>query len=396
MGLLATGVNLLKTHKIEQGVQVLQTYVAGEKENWLGQVSLAKGYLMRSWPGDVEKAVVHARIGVQNASPQEQGKAFLILGLSLMSLERIESDSQIKRSLRQEAIKALSLASSFDKLSIACCYHLSLLQAQDMEFQSALEQVAKAMEISQGEHIKSWGLMANILVARNKVPKALKFLEKEIDQLGKDITDDKVLLMRLRGRILQQSNRGREAVELLESVTDLFDEQATNTTLQTKLDVHHDLCMMYLQQDKIFDAEQWANKANELCENCSRVYLMRGAVFSAIGQLEKAMGQWEAALAIEPRNVEASVKLGEAHMKLGGRSHLMYAQELLQEAIRRRSDCREAWYCLGQVQSQMGMGKQAEHSLRQAVLLGENEPALSFALFPMDLEINQYQQELSA
>eukprot|EP01025_Chloroclados_australasicus_P007997 TRINITY_DN12735_c0_g1_i11.p3 TRINITY_DN12735_c0_g1~~TRINITY_DN12735_c0_g1_i11.p3 ORF type:complete len:189 (+),score=31.51 TRINITY_DN12735_c0_g1_i11:160-726(+) len=175
-----------------------------------------------------------------------------------------------------------------------------------------------------------------------------------------------------------------------------FNNQNLSTVVSTILRQKNMEQYSYLQQDKIFDAEQWANKANELCENCSRVYLMRGAVFSAIGQLEKAMGQWEAALAIEPRNVEASVKLGEAHMKLGGRSHLMYAQELLQEAIRRRSDCREAWYCLGQVQSQMGMGKQAEHSLRQAVLLGENEPALSFALFPMDLEINQYQQELSA
>eukprot|EP01024_Parvocaulis_polyphysoides_P042042 TRINITY_DN38523_c0_g1_i1.p3 TRINITY_DN38523_c0_g1~~TRINITY_DN38523_c0_g1_i1.p3 ORF type:complete len:161 (+),score=26.90 TRINITY_DN38523_c0_g1_i1:328-810(+) len=152
------------------------------------------------------------------------------------------------------------------------------------------------------------------------------------------------------------------------------------------MDVYYDLCTMYISQDKIFDGEQWVDEANKLCPNCSRVYLMRGAVFSAIGQQEKAMGAWETAIAIDPSNVEASLKLGEGHMKVGGRAHMIFACELLQEAIRRRSDLREAWYNLGLVQSQMGMQKQAEHSLRQAVLLGETAPVLSFTSLPIECQ----------
>eukprot|EP01026_Neomeris_dumetosa_P007156 TRINITY_DN1221_c0_g1_i9.p1 TRINITY_DN1221_c0_g1~~TRINITY_DN1221_c0_g1_i9.p1 ORF type:complete len:370 (-),score=47.64 TRINITY_DN1221_c0_g1_i9:321-1430(-) len=323
--------------------------------------------------------------GAANASNQQQLRVCKILGLSLMSLERVENDSPSKKKLKKEALQNFTKGVTLDENDVVCQYHLALLLAEEREYESALAHVRKAMEVSQGKHVKSWGLLANILSAKKQLPQALKILNGQISQQGTKHGNDEILIIRLKARILSQSDRQREAIDLLESLTDDIQSEDCTCDLTSKLDVYEDLCNTYLLQDKIIDAEQQLEAIKKLCPNCSRFFKIEGTIFSSINQQEKAMAAWETATTLDPQDAEAVMKLGEAYQQIGGESCLAFACQMLQDAIRRRKDLQDAWYSLGLAQQQRGMGVKAEQSLRQAVLLGETAPVLSFALFPIEV-----------
>ncbi|KAG6571538.1 Protein NPGR2, partial [Cucurbita argyrosperma subsp. sororia] len=319
---------------------------------------------------------------------QLEGVANCLLGISLSVYSKSAVADSEKSSRQCEAMEAFEAARKKTRMTDPnVLYHSSLQYADERNLDSALHYARKCLKLEGGSNIKTWLLLARILSAQQRYTDSESIINAALDQTGKW---DQGELLRTKAKLLIAQDEFKGAIETYSRLLAIFqirsknfgsgDKKLQSSTRRLKMEVWHDLALVYIRLLQWHDAEACLSKSKAICSHSASRCHITGMLYEAKGLYKEALKAFMAALDIDPIHVPSLVSSAVAIRHLGHRSHPV-VRSFLMDALRLDQTNHGAWYNLGLFYKSEGTKSslvEAVECFEAAAFLEESAPVEPF------------------
>ncbi|KAK4344736.1 hypothetical protein RND71_034912 [Anisodus tanguticus] len=326
---------------------------------------------------------------LQERCSQLLGVANCVLGLSLSAHSRaILTDSE-RVKIHSDALKSFESAGKLTKISDAnVIYHLCLENAEQRKLDAAVHYANWLLKLEGGCTLKGWMLLARVLSAQKRFLDAESVINVALEQSGKwdhgELLRTKAKLQIAQGqvksaietytRLLAILQVKRKSFRLGENLKE-FGDHCRTLELETWLD----LASIYIKLSQWRDAEKCLSKTEAISSYSACRLYTAGLLNQSKGLYKAALGDYCNALVVNPSHVPSMVSSAVVLRKIGKQSPAII-RSLLTEALRLDRMNASAWYNLGLLYKEEGLGSplEAAECFEAAILLEEIEPVEPF------------------
>ncbi|XP_059289128.1 protein NPGR2-like isoform X4 [Lycium ferocissimum] len=317
------------------------------------------------------------------------GVANCVLGLSLSAHSRaILTDSE-RVKIHSDALKSFESAGKLTKMSDAnVIYHLCLENAEHRKLDAAIHYANWLLKLEGGSTLKGWMLLARVLSAQKRFLDAETVINVALEQSGKW---DHGELLRTKAKLQLAQGQVKNAIETYTQLLAILQVQRKSFRLgedlkefgdhcrTLELETWLDLASIYIKLSQWRDAEKCLFKTEAISSYSACRLYTAGLLNQSKGLYKAALGDYSNALAVNPSHVPSLVSSAVVLRKIGKRSPAII-RSLLTEALRVDRMNASAWYNLGLLYKEEGLGSASEAAecFEAAILLEDTEPVEPF------------------
>ncbi|XP_016502307.1 protein NPGR2 [Nicotiana tabacum] len=332
----------------------------------------------------------HTAIGIeQERCSQLMGVANCVLGLSLSAHSRAMATDSERVKIQSEALKSFESAGKLTKMSDAnVIYHLCLENAEQRKLDAAVHYAKWLLKLEGGCTLKGWMLLARVLSAQKRFMDAETVINVALDQSGKW---DHGELLRTKAKLQIALDQVKNAIETYTQLLAILQVKRKSFRLgenlkefgdhcrTLELEIWLDLASIYINLSQWRDAEMCLSKTEAICSYSARRSYTAGLLNQSKGLYKAALRDYWNALAVNPSHVPSLVSTAVTLRKIGKQSPAII-RSLLTEALRLDRMNASAWYNLGLLYKEEGLGSalEAADCFEAAILLEETEPVEPF------------------
>lgn len=255
--------------------------------------------------GCSKEGVGYAEEAVQTAEGEfsnSRGQALHVLGVNL-GLQARASRSDVERSeLQNRAVETLKEAVAAAPGDFASRYDLAVQLAEGRRLRPAMEQIAVALEASNGAHCDSWRLLALLLSAEQRFAAAEEVLAAALDAApGRE---RRAGMLRTLASVQRAGGNEKQALGTLAKVLGLVKGGAA-----AEAGVLSELAEVNVALKEWENAEEFAGRAKGLEPYHAAAWHATGLVLEAQGRPQEAMAAYETAAVADPEDVRSLVRV---------------------------------------------------------------------------------------
>ncbi|KAM3355987.1 protein NPGR2 isoform X1 [Capsicum galapagoense] len=317
------------------------------------------------------------------------GVANCVLGLSLTAHSRtILTDSE-RVKIHADALKSFESAGKLTKMSDTnVMYHLCLENAEQRKLDTAVHYANWLLKLEVGSTLKGWMLLARVLSAQKRFLDAETVINVALEQSGKW---DHGELLRTKAKLQIAQGQVKNAIETYTQLLAILQVQRKSFILgenlkelgehcrTLELETWLDLASIYIKLSMWRDAEKCLSKTEAVSSYSACRLYTAGLLNQSKGLYKSALEDYSNALAVNPSHVPSLVSSAVVLRKIGKQSPAII-RNLLTEALRLDRMNASAWYNLGLLYKEEGLGSalEAAECFEAAILLEETEPVETF------------------
>ncbi|KAF3674000.1 putative tetratricopeptide repeat protein 7A-like isoform X2 [Capsicum annuum] len=317
------------------------------------------------------------------------GVANCVLGLSLTAHSRtILTDSE-RVKIHADALKSFESAGKLTKMSDTnIMYHLCLENAEQRKLDTAVHYANWLLKLEVGSTLKGWMLLARVLSAQKRFLDAETVINVALEQSGKW---DHGELLRTKAKLQIAQGQVKNAIETYTQLLAILQVQRKSFILgenlnelgehcrTLELETWLDLASIYIKLSMWRDAEKCLSKTEAVSSYSACRLYTAGLLNQSKGLYKSALEDYSNALAVNPSHVPSLVSSAVVLRKIGKQSPAII-RNLLTEALRLDRMNASAWYNLGLLYKEEGLGSalEAAECFEAAILLEETEPVEPF------------------
>ncbi|KAM3248670.1 protein NPGR2 isoform X1 [Capsicum annuum] len=317
------------------------------------------------------------------------GVANCVLGLSLTAHSRtILTDSE-RVKIHADALKFFESAGKLTKMSDTnIMYHLCLENAEQRKLDTAVRYANWLLKLEVGSTLKGWMLLARVLSAQKRFLDAETVINVALEQSGKW---DHGELLRTKAKLQIAQGQVKNAIETYTQLLAILQVQRKSFILgenlkelgehcrTLELETWLDLASIYIKLSMWRDAEKCLSKTEAVSSYSACRLYTAGLLNQSKGLYKSALEDYSNALAVNPSHVPSLVSSAVVLRKIGKQSPAII-RNLLTEALRLDRMNASAWYNLGLLYKEEGLGSalEAAECFEAAILLEETEPVEPF------------------
>ncbi|KAM3326200.1 protein NPGR2 isoform X1 [Capsicum chacoense] len=317
------------------------------------------------------------------------GVANCVLGLSLTAHSRtILTDSE-RVKIHADALKSFESAGKLTKMSDTnIMYHLCLENAEQRKLDTAVHYANWLLKLEVGSTLRGWMLLARVLSAQKRFLDAETVINVALEQSGKW---DHGELLRTKAKLQIAQGQVKNAIETYTQLLAILQVQRKNFRLgenlkalgehcrTLELETWLDLASIYIKLSMWRDAEKCLSKTEAVSSYSACRLYTAGLLNQSKGLYKAALEDYSNALAVNPSHVPSLVSSAVVLRKIGKQSPAII-RNLLTEALRLDRMNASAWYNLGLLYKEEGLGSalEAAECFEAAILLEETEPVEPF------------------
>ncbi|PHT52449.1 hypothetical protein CQW23_06911 [Capsicum baccatum] len=317
------------------------------------------------------------------------GVANCVLGLSLTAHSRtILTDSE-RVKIHADALKSFESAGKLTKMSDTnIMYHLCLENAEQRKLDTAVHYANWLLKLEVGSTLKGWMLLARVLSAQKRFLDAETVINVALEQSGKW---DHGELFRTKAKLQIAQGQVKNAIETYTQLLAILQVQRKSFRLgenlkelgehcrKLELETWLDLASIYIKLSMWRDAEKCLSKTEAVSSYSACRLYTAGLLNQSKGLYKAALEDYSNALAVNPSHVPSLVSSAVVLRKIGKQSPAII-RNLLTEALRLDRMNASAWYNLGLLYKEEGLGSalEAAECFEAAILLEETEPVEPF------------------
>ncbi|XP_015088667.1 protein NPGR2 isoform X1 [Solanum pennellii] len=318
------------------------------------------------------------------------GVANCVLGLSLTAHSRTVLTDSERVKIHSDALKSFESAGKLTKMSDTnVIYHLCLENAEQRKLDVAVHYANWFLKLEGGSTLKGSMLLARVLSAQKRFLDAETIINVALEQSGKW---DHGELLRTKAKLQIAQGQVKNAIEIYTQILAILQvqrrsfglgedlEQESGDHCRTlELETWLDLASIYIKLSQWRDAEKCLSKTETISSYSACRLYTAGLLNQSKGLYKAALGDYSNALAVNPYHVPSLVSSAVVLMKIGKQSPAII-RSLLTEALRLDRMNASAWYNLGLLYKEGGLGSAAEAAdcFEAAIILEETEPVEPF------------------
>ncbi|KAG5587290.1 hypothetical protein H5410_047724 [Solanum commersonii] len=343
-------------------------------------------------PDCAREGIIYAHRAIeslQERCSQLLGVANCVLGLSLSAHSRtILTDSE-RVKIHSDALKSFESAGKLTKMSDTnVIYHLCLENAEQRKLDVAVHYANWFLKLEGGSTLKGSMLLARVLSAQKQFLDAETVINVALEQSGKW---DHGELLRTKAKLQIAQGQVKNAIETYTQILAILRVQRKSFRLgddlkefgdhcrTLELETWLDLASIYIKLSQWRDAEKCLSKTEAISSYSACRLYTAGLLNQSKGLYKAALGDYSNALAVNPSHVPSLVSSAVVLRKIGKQSPAII-RSLLTEALRLDRMNASAWYNLGLLYKEGGLGSAAEAAdcFEAAIILEETEPVEPF------------------
>ncbi|XP_015088670.1 protein NPGR2 isoform X2 [Solanum pennellii] len=317
------------------------------------------------------------------------GVANCVLGLSLTAHSRTVLTDSERVKIHSDALKSFESAGKLTKMSDTnVIYHLCLENAEQRKLDVAVHYANWFLKLEGGSTLKGSMLLARVLSAQKRFLDAETIINVALEQSGKW---DHGELLRTKAKLQIAQGQVKNAIEIYTQILAILQVQRRSFGLgedleesgdhcrTLELETWLDLASIYIKLSQWRDAEKCLSKTETISSYSACRLYTAGLLNQSKGLYKAALGDYSNALAVNPYHVPSLVSSAVVLMKIGKQSPAII-RSLLTEALRLDRMNASAWYNLGLLYKEGGLGSAAEAAdcFEAAIILEETEPVEPF------------------
>ncbi|CAN4093211.1 unnamed protein product [Withania somnifera] len=326
---------------------------------------------------------------LQERCGQLLGVANFVLGLSLSAHSRtILTDSE-RIKIHSDALKFFESAGKLTKMSDTnVIYHLCLENAEQRKLDAAVHYANLLLKLECGSTLKAWMLLARVLSAQKRFLDAETVINVALEQSG---NWDHGELLRTKAKLQIAQDQVKNAIETYTQLLAILQVQRQSCRLgedlkefgdhcrTLELETWLDLASIYIKLSQWRDAEKCLSKTENISSYSACRFYTAGLLNQSKDLYKAALADYSNALAVNPSHVSSLVSSAVVLRKIGKQSPAII-RSLLTEALRLDRMNASAWYNLGLLYKEEGLGSASEAAecFEAAILLEETEPVEPF------------------
>ncbi|XP_031113872.1 protein NPGR2 [Ipomoea triloba] len=319
------------------------------------------------------------------------GVGNFVLGLSLSAHSKSSAPDSDRVRRQTEALQSLETAGRMTRMNNSnIIYHLCVENAEQRKLDAALYYAKCFLKLEGGSTVKGWVLLAQILSAQKQFLDAETVTNAALEQTGKwdqgELLRSKAKLQIAQGQVGNAIDTYSQLLAVLQVQSKSFGAMAKlkdgqNRCRTLELEIWLDLASIYIKLSQWQDAEICLSKAKTINHySASRFYTV-GLLHQSKGQHKEALREYNNALTVDPNHVPSLVSTAVVLRRSGGRSPQV-VRSFLMEALRLDKMSASAWYNLGLLYKETGVGSalEAAECFEAALVLEETAPVESLQM----------------
>ncbi|XP_047265271.1 protein NPGR2 isoform X2 [Capsicum annuum] len=260
--------------------------------------------------------------------------------------------------------------------------------AEQRKLDTAVRYANWLLKLEVGSTLKGWMLLARVLSAQKRFLDAETVINVALEQSGKW---DHGELLRTKAKLQIAQGQVKNAIETYTQLLAILQVQRKSFILgenlkelgehcrTLELETWLDLASIYIKLSMWRDAEKCLSKTEAVSSYSACRLYTAGLLNQSKGLYKSALEDYSNALAVNPSHVPSLVSSAVVLRKIGKQSPAII-RNLLTEALRLDRMNASAWYNLGLLYKEEGLGSalEAAECFEAAILLEETEPVEPF------------------